>query len=213
MSDLVTLYTNPYSRGRIVHLFLEAAEIPYHIELLDFATGDHKKPAFLSKNPMGKLPVVEFRNTFVAETAAIITWLGDLFPQSGLLPPIDDPARGLVLKWLFFGAGCIEPATADKAFNRPPVGKGSVGWGTYDDVVNTLLVGLEPGPYLLGDRLTAADLYVGSQLAWALHQKTLEPHFQFVRLVEALKSLPAQERVQSQTIAMVAELDRRRPKP
>ncbi len=213
MTDLVTLYTNPYSRGRIVHLFLEAAEIPYRIELLDFATGDHKKPDFLAKNPMGKLPVIEFRGTFVSETAAIITWLGDVFPKSGLMPPIDDPARGLVLKWLFFGAGCIEPATADKAFNRPPVGKGSVGWGTYDDVVNTLLVGLDLGPFLLGDRLTAADLYVGSQVAWALHQKTLEPHFQFVRLVEALKSLPAQERVQNQTIAMVAELDRRRPKP
>jgi glutathione S-transferase len=212
MSDTVTLYTNPYSRGRIVHLFLEVAAIPYEVELLDFATGDHKKPAFLAKNPMGKLPVVSYRGTVVSETAAIITWLADLFPERGLLPSVDDPARGIVLKWLYFGAGCVEPATTDKAFNRPPVGKGSVGWGTYDDVVNTLLVGLRPGPFFLGDRLSVADLYVGSQIAWGLHQKTLEPHPELLRIVEELKALPAQARVQEQTIAMVAELDRRKPK-
>lgn len=210
MSEPVVLYTNPYSRGRIVHLVLEHAAIPYRIELLDFASGDHKRPDFLEKNPMGKLPVLAYRGVHVSETAAILTWLADLFPESGLLPGVDDPARGLVLKWLFFGAGCVEPATADKAFNRPPVGKGSVGWGTYQDVVDTLLAGLDPGPFFLGDRLSLADLYVGSQIAWGLHQKTLDPYPPFTRLVELLTALPAQQRVQAQTLAMVRELERRR---
>ncbi len=210
MSEPVTLYTNPFSRGRIVHLFLEEAKIPHRIVLLDFQTGEHKRPAFLAMNPMGKLPVIQHGPVTLSETAAILTYLADAFPASGHLPPIGDPARASVLKWMFFGAGCVEPATADKAFNRPPVGKGSVGWGTYEDVVATLVAGLTPGPFFLGDRLTLADIYVGSQIAWAMHQKSLDPLPAFVRLVDELKQLPGQERVQVKTIAMVKALEERR---
>lgn len=206
MSEPVTLYTNPYSRGRIVHLFLELAKIPYRIQLLDFATQDQKHPLFLAKNPMGKLPLIEHRGVFIAETGAILTYLGDAFPDSGLMPQVGDPARGTVLKWLFFGVGCLEPATADRAFNRPPVGKGSVGWGSYEDVVATLVHGLTPGPFFLGDRMSVADVFVGSQIAWAIHQKTLDPLAPFQRLVDQLTALPAQARVQQQTIGMAHAL-------
>lgn len=209
-SEPVTLYTNPFSRGRIVHLVLEEAQIPHRIVLLDFQTGEHKRPAFLAMNPMGKLPVIQHGPVVLSETAAILTWLGDAFPASGLLPGLGDPARATVLKWMFFGAGCVEPATADKAFNRPPVGKGSVGWGTYEDVVATLVAGLTPGPFFLGERMSLADLYVGSQIAWGLHQKTLEPLPAFTRIVERLTALPSQQRVQDKTIAMVKALEARR---
>lgn len=210
MSEPVTLYTNPYSRGRIVHLVLEEAKIPHRIVLLDFQTGEHKRPAFLAMNPMGKLPVIQHGPVVLSETAAILTYLGDAFPDAGLLPRIGDPARATVLKWMFFGAGCVEPATADKAFNRPPVGKGSVGWGTYEDVVATLVAGLTPGPFFLGERLSLADLYVGSQVAWGLHQKTLEPLPAFTRIVERLTALPSQQRVGLKTVAMVKALEERR---
>lgn len=209
-SEPVTLYTNPFSRGRIVHLVLEEAQIPHRIVLLDFQTGEHKRPAFVAMNPMGKLPVIQHGPVVLSETAAILTWLGDAFPASGLLPGLGDPDRATVLKWMFFGAGCVEPATADKAFNRPPVGKGSVGWGTYEDVVATLVAGLTPGPFFLGERLSLADLYVGSQIAWGLHQKTLEPLPAFTRIVERLTALPSQQRVQNKTIAMVKALEERR---
>jgi len=211
MSEPVTLYTNPYSRGRIVHLVLEEAKIPHRIVLLDFQTGEHKRPAFLAMNPMGKLPVIQHGpHVVLSETAAILTWLGDAFPDSGLFPPITDPARATVLKWMFFGAGCVEPALVDKAFNRPAVGKGSAGWGTYEDVVATLVAGLTPGPFFLGERLSLADLFVGSQIAGGLHKKTLEPLPAFTRIVERLTALPSQQRVQQKTIAMVKALEERR---
>lgn len=207
----VTLYTNPFSRGRIVHLVLEEAKIPHRIVLLDFQTGEHKRPAFLAMNPMGKLPVIQHGpHVVLSETPAILTYLGDAFPDSGLLPPIGDPARATVLKWLFFGAGCVEPVLNDKAFNRPPVGKGTVGWGTWEDVVATLVAGLTPGPFFLGERLSLADLFVGSQIAGGLHKKTLEPLPPFTRIVERLTALPSQERVQHKTIAMVKALEERR---
>ena len=126
-------------------------------------------PSFLAINPMGKLPTIVHRGVVVTETAAIIAYLADAFPTAGLAPPVGDPLRGAYYRWLFFGAGCIEPAMLDKMMNRPPVErKGTVGWGSYEDVMATLRTELAKGPYLLGEKFSAADVYVGSELRWAM---------------------------------------------
>ena len=52
-------------------------------------------------------------------------------------------------------------------FKRPPPErKSAVGWGTYDEVIDTIEKALKPGPYLLGDKFSAADVYIGAQLLW-----------------------------------------------
>ena len=117
----ITFYTNPQSRGRIVHWLLEELGVPYDMKILDFEKGDHKKPDYLKINPMGKVPAIVHRGVVVTEAAAICTYLADAYPKAGLAPALDDPRRGTYLRWLFFGAGCIEPAIVDKLFARPPV--------------------------------------------------------------------------------------------
>ena len=53
----MTLYYNPISNNaRVVHWFATAADIPVKIEVINFATGDHKKPEFLKINPAGQVP-------------------------------------------------------------------------------------------------------------------------------------------------------------
>ena len=84
--------------------------------------------------------------------------------------------RGTYLRWLFFGAGCVEPAIIDKMFARPAVErKSALGYGSYDDTLNALETALKPGPFILGERFSAADVYVGAQMQWALMVKGLEP--------------------------------------
>ena len=52
---------------------------------------------------------------------------------------------------------------------RPPVErKSAVGWGSYEDVLSTLKTALASGPYLLGDSFTAADVYIGSEINFAM---------------------------------------------
>ena len=52
---------------------------------------------------------------------------------------------------------------------RPEVErKAAVGWGSYDDVLATLKKALADGPYLLGETFSAADVYVGSEIRFAM---------------------------------------------
>jgi glutathione S-transferase len=169
MTEEIVFYHNPQSRSQMAHWMLEEAAAPYKVAPIDFAKGENRAPAFLTVNPMGKLPTIVHRGVVVTETAAIIAYIADAFPAAGLAPSPGDPLRGAYYRWLFFGAGCMEPALLDKMMNRPPVErKSAVGWGSYEEVVATLKAALANGPYLLGDTFSAADVYIGSQTRFAM---------------------------------------------
>ena len=145
---------------------------------------------------MGKVPAIVHRGVVVTECAAICVYLADAYPKAGLAPALDDPQRGTYLRWIFFGAGCVEPAIVDKMFDRPPVErKGALGYGSYDDTLNALETALKPGPFILGERFSAADVYVGSQMQWGMMVKSLEPRPMFLQYVERIAARPALQRL------------------
>jgi glutathione S-transferase len=169
MTEEIVFYHNPQSRSQMAHWMLEEAGAPYKIVPIDLAKGEHKTPSFLAINPMGKLPTIVHRGVVVTETAAIIAYIADAFPAADLAPSPGDPSRGAYYRWLFFAAGCFEPALLDKMMNRPPVErKSAVGWGSYEEVTAALKTALAQGPYLLGDKFSAADVYVGSEIRFAM---------------------------------------------
>jgi glutathione S-transferase len=200
VSDTVTFYTNPMSRGQIVHWMLEEARAPYEMKILDFEKREHKSPEYLAINPMGKVPAIVHRGVVVTECAAICAYLADAFPDAGLAPDRNDPARGTYYRWLFFAAGCVEPAVIDKVFQRPPITQtGAVGWGTYEDTLNTLESALKRGPYILGERFSAADVYIGAQLVWGMKMKSLEPRPVFAEYAARCEARPAFARTHQAT--------------
>ena len=79
-------------------------------QLVNLQKNEQKQPAFVSVNPMGKLPAITHRGAVITETGAICAYLADAFPQAGLAPSLDDPARGSYLRWMFFGAACGDSA-------------------------------------------------------------------------------------------------------
>ncbi len=148
MADKLTFYHNPMSRGRIVHWMLEEVGVPYETKIIAFDKGEHKSPEYLAINPMGKIPAIVHNGTVVTEAAAICAYLADAFPKAGLAPPLSDPARGTYYRWLFFAAGCIEPAMVDKMAARPKVERpGMIGYGSYEDTLNAMEKALSPGPW------------------------------------------------------------------
>lgn len=195
MSDKVIFYHNPMSRGRIAHWMLEEVGAPYETKILSFEKREHKAPEFLAVNPMGKIPAIVHRGTVVTESAAICAYLADAFPKAQLAPAPSDPARGTYYRWLFFGAGCIEPALVDKMFTRAPVERpGVLGYGNYEDTLNAIEKAITPGPFILGEHFSAADVYVGSQIGYGMLTKSLEPRPAFVAYFERCSARPAHKR-------------------
>jgi len=193
--DEIVLYTNPMSRGRIAHWMLEEVGAPYRMQILDFEKREHKAPEFLELNPMGKVPTIVHRGIVITESAAICTYLADAFPQAGLAPGLQDPQRGTYLRWMFFSAGCIEPALVDRMCARSnPDRPGALGYGSYSDVLNALERALVPGPFVLGDRFSAVDVHIGSEIVWGLMTKSLEPRQGFREYTERLSARPAYQR-------------------
>ncbi len=205
MAEEIVFYTNPMSRGRIVRWMLEEVGQPYRTEVLGYEDR-MKSPAYLAINPMGKVPAITHRGAVVTECAAICAYLADAFPEAGLAPSPGDPARGAYYRWLFFAAGPIESAVADKAmgWEFPPDRARMSGYGTYGLVLDTLEKVLAGRAHLAGDRFSAADLYVGSQLGWGMQFGTIEKRPAFQAYVAGLVERPAYQRAHQIDDALVA---------
>ncbi len=188
----LTLYTNPFSRGRIVRWMLEEIGVQYDVKIMEMG-GSIKSPAYLAINPMGKVPAIKHGDTVVTEVVAICAYLADQFPEKNLAPALNDPARGSYYRWLFFAAGPIEMAMTANTYrwdiNEENVQ--SIGCGYVSDTVNTLEMALKKGPYLCGEHFTAADLVVASYIGWAILQKNLEVRPVFTEYVERCYARPA----------------------
>jgi glutathione S-transferase len=143
------------------------------------------------------LPTIVHRGVTVTETAAIIAYLADAFPAGGLAPALDDPKRGTWLRWIVFGASCFEPALLDTMMKRADVPKMTVGYGSYDDVLGALEIMLEPGPWILGEVFSAADVYVGAELTWAASfgAPGILDRPKLAAYIERVKARPAHQKV------------------
>lgn len=189
---MLTLYHNPQSRSTTVHYMLHELGEPFEIVPIELKTGEHKRPEFLKINPMGKLPVLRDGDVIITETPAILTYLADKYPKAGLAPAVDAPERGTYLRWLFFYGSCFEPALIDLALKRetPP---SMAGWGKPEDVLDALSAALKPGPWLLGERFTAADVMMGCGISYMLAFKILPARPEFVEYSARLEARPARK--------------------
>ena len=210
MSDTLTLYTHPWSRGRMARWMLEETGLPYSVQLLDYGTS-MKAPAYTALNPMGKVPAVQRGDTVVTEVAAICTWLAELAPDKHLAPPPGSPERGSYYRWLFFTAGPVEAAVTAKALGLlAPEGKRTTaGYGTFDDVMTTLEFAakqaLARGGYLCG-HFTAADLYLAAHLNWGMQFNQIEKRAVFTDYATPIVQRPACVRANALDDALAAQL-------
>ena len=208
-ADELVLYTNPMSRGRIARWMLEEIGRPYRAEVMAF--GEPMKSAgYRALNPMGKVPTLVHGGTIVTECAAICAYLADAFPEAGLAPEPGSRLRGPYYRWLFFGAGPIEAAVSNKAFGLevPPGRERSIGYGSFADVMDTLEQAVSASEYLVGDRFSAADLYVGSHIQWGLQFGTIEKRPAFEAYGARLGARPAAQRADAIDDALIAEMQK-----
>ncbi len=192
MTDLI-FYTNPQSRGQIVRWMLEEVGQPYDTEILTY-DGTLKGDAYRAINPMQKIPAIVHRGKVVTEVAAICLYLADAFPGAGLAPP---PAeRADYYRWTFFASGPSEAALSNKAmgWEATPERERMLGYGNFDRAVDTLEAAVTGKRFIAGDKFSAADVVVGSQIGFMTMFKLLEPRPAFTAYIASVTDRDAYRR-------------------
>ncbi|MBL9046296.1 MAG: glutathione S-transferase N-terminal domain-containing protein [Tabrizicola sp.] len=123
------------------------------------------QPDPANPHPEAKVPALVHDGHIITERGAIIAHLTTLFPEAGLAPPVGSPEWGSYLTWLAWYQGVLEPVLILGAagVEHPFIPRT---FRTAKEVASRLRAALEKGPWLLGERFSAADLLVHSPFAW-----------------------------------------------
>jgi len=203
MGDLI-FYTNPQSRGRIVRWMLEEVGQPYETEVV--AYDELKSDRYLAVNPMGKVPAIKHRDHIITECAAICTYLADVFPEAMLGPSSDEKAD--YYRWLFYAAGPLEAAVSNQAMGWVPTPERErmFGYGNFERVIAVLDELFSLRNYVCGNRFTAADVYVGSQIMFPMQFNMLPERDSFLKYRERLQQRAAYKRANEIDEKIIAEM-------
>lgn len=204
-SDTIVFFHAPNTRSSGTRMLLEELRAPHELRVINMKAGEQRKPAFLAVNPMGKVPAILHRDGLVTEQVAIFIYLADLFPQAGLAPALDDPRRGSYLRWMAYYGSCFEPAVVDRALKREPAAPQMCPYGDFDTMLKTVTDQLAKGPYLLGERMTAADVLWGTALGWTTMFKLVPELPVIMDYVKRIAARPAAAKVKALDTALSAE--------
>ncbi|RUL75319.1 glutathione S-transferase family protein [Dyella choica] len=204
MDRKIVFYHAPNSRSGGTFALLEELGADYELHLLNLKAGELRRPDYRAINPMGKVPAIRHGDALITEQPAIFMYLADLYAEAGLAPAIDDPLRGPYLRWLVFYGSCFEPALVDRSLNRDPAPPSTSPYGTWDDVMQALQLQLTNGPYMLGERFSAADVLWGGALHWTTLFKLVPETPQIRAYIDRVITRPAMQRVAARDAEFVA---------
>ena len=153
------LYQFPYSHN-CAKVKIALIEKGLTFEAPALPNGFTRSPAFLAKNPLGKVPFLEDGDVALGESEVIVEYLEDRYPTPPLLPPtIEGRARsrwlsrfhdmylGPQLSTLFFA---LSDGRAGKPEFAPEIDK-------LFEIVAQLESQIDPAPYFLGEQFTLGD--------------------------------------------------------
>ena len=162
---MITLFHSPRTRATRFIFLLEELAAPYEIRTVRVRKRDGTGGVDpVNPHPHGKVPAIADDGEVVFESPAIALYLTDRFPKNGLGPQVGEPGRAAYLSWLAYYGSVLEPAILSKFMHVdvPPV---TAGWMPIEEVMRVLGAQLARGPYLLGERVSAADVLYGTTFA------------------------------------------------
>ena len=201
------LYHSPRSRSRGVRMLLEELGADFELHTFDLTAGQHRAPEFLAINPLGKVPTLVHGDAVITEQVAVYLYAAELYPEAGLSPAVGDPLRGPYLRWMSFYGSCFEPAIVDHSIGRAAAAYSTSPYGDFDTVINTVNAQLAKGPYLLGERFTAADVLWGAALNWITMFKLIPETPAMRAYIDRVLARPAIQRAQAADLALAEEQD------
>ena len=189
------LYHNKSSRSTRPRWLIEEGNLPVEIRVVDMQGGEHKTEEYRQIHPHGKVPALVDGDMAIMESAAICLYLADRFPEAGLAPAIDAPERAEYYQWIVYAMVTLEPpiqrfSLLHRAARADAPGKAAAQL-EFDACARVLTSALNDRTWLLGEEFCAADIVVGSCLAWAAGLKMVEAWPVLQSYVSQCKERPA----------------------
>lgn len=198
---MLTLYGYPNTRSIRIGWMLEELEQDYHYQLIDFAKGDIQSPEYLAINPAGKVPALRDEELVLTESAAIVSYLGDKFGATSLVPSAGTKARGRYEQWCYFALCELEQplwTITKHKFALPKAQRVAEIFPTasweFQRALKLFSQGLGEQQFILGDQFSAADILLAQTLFWASDTQQAIDQDNLRAYRDRLRTRPALER-------------------
>ena len=175
MNQAYTLYGALGSGSVPVEATLTLLGQPYSVVEAPTWEGAAQQDKVAGVNPLRQIPaLVTPDGETITESAAILIWLADRFPQARLAPAVDSPLRAQFLRWMIFVPASIYSLfwvrdDPSRLGGPDPEVQKRIEAATADRIADCWAMmesQLAPGWYLLGDELSVLDLYVAVVSRW-----------------------------------------------
>jgi glutathione S-transferase len=185
---------------------LEELGVAYEVIQVDIFAGEGHKPAYLAKNPLGKVPFLEDGDAGIFESGAIVAYLADKFGIPRIAPELTSQSRAEYLQWMFFAPVTLDSPATRLAANRYmfPSKEGAEERAIQAakelaGPAKVLERALTGRPFLVGGEFSAADVMVGSALVWADKARGIEDYPALKAYVGRLAERPAFQKAYAPT--------------
>ena len=161
-----------------VRVLLEEIGAPYELIHMSIDMDEPRPPEQLAVNPNGWVPVLLWEGGAMYECAAITVFLCDRHSDARLAPTVDDPSRALFLQTLVYFSNSVQNAYqltyypdrfVDTPADEPSAQQRGIRrlretWSVIDDQIGD-------SQWVLGDRFSAADIYLFMLTTWLRSSK------------------------------------------
>ncbi|EMD9438129.1 MULTISPECIES: glutathione S-transferase family protein [Burkholderia] len=175
---------------------LKELDADFEFVSVNLLQGEHKRPEFLRLNPAGKVPVLVDGDLVIPESAAIVLYLADKYPEKALLP-VDLALRAQAYRWVMFAVTELEQPLwriTRHSFLYPPEKRSPADIELAREDFRTMAAildkHLEGREFIVGDTLTVADCVTAYLIDWAGECNLIESFPQLRAYLERLYARP-----------------------
>ena len=174
---MLKLFYIPNTRASRPRWMLEELGVPYELARIDWDTASGEQYR-RDVHPLGAVPALQDGAQVIIESAAIIAYLADKFPEKGMAPPL--AGRGAYYQWIVYAMATLEPLVSawnDHTRKLPEAERSAAAAESakaeFAEAAKPVADVLARSEWLLGD-FSAADVVLGSVVNWAVASKMTE---------------------------------------
>ncbi|WP_413694245.1 glutathione S-transferase family protein [Psychromonas sp. KJ10-2] len=205
---IFTLYWDKGGANMATHAIFEELAVNYDLIEVDLAKNMQKSPEYLAINPNGKVPTLVHKGEVIYESSAILMYVLDQYPQSGLSPDLMSSKRGVYYQYMSWMSNTLQEAAnrwahPEQFVNgdtnlQQVVDKASEELARCWKVIDQALE--SDGPWLLGEQLSGADFHLLMVAYWSRRYTSraqdwpnVKKHYQSMLKRDAVQKMMLQE--------------------